>query len=223
MARQIFIGLMTEGTTDQQFLKSIVERTFDDIKFECETDVDIFDVEEIKLSTGTSFIEKVLEASSKGYNNFGMMILCVQADADNRSLHDTYNYKINPAILELKCQNEDEYCKLIVALVPIQEMEAWMLADKELFKREINTNKSDFELGIHRMPESIARPKEVIENAIRIAREDIVKRRRQALTISDLYLPLGQNIDIASLEKLPSFQDFKNNIREAFKSLNLLI
>ena len=58
MAKQIFIGLMREGSTDQLFLKSIIERTFDDIRFECNTDIDIFEIEEIKTSKGTSFIER---------------------------------------------------------------------------------------------------------------------------------------------------------------------
>lgn len=36
----------------------------------------------------------------------------------------------------------------------IQMVEAWMLADKELLKSEIGTQKSDFELGILRAPKT---------------------------------------------------------------------
>ena len=222
MARQIFIGLMREGTTDQLFLKSIIERTFDNIKFECNADIDIFDIEEIKTSTGTTFIEKVLESCSKGFENFGMMILCVHADADNKKIEDTYRNKIIPALTELDTKPSDMYCKIVVALVPIQETEAWMLADKELLKQEIGTDKSDNELQFNRHPELIANPKEVIENAIRIAREGYPKRRRKDLTISELYLPIGQALDLEKLEILCSYQDFKSNIKDAFRKLNLL-
>jgi len=222
MARQIFIGLMREGTTDQLFLKSIIERTFDDIKFECNTDIDIFDIEEIKTSTGTTFNEKVLESASKGLENFGMMILCVHADADNKELEATYRNKIFPALVELEAKESNKYCKIVVALVPIQETEAWMLADKELLKQEIGTDKSDNELLFNRDPELIANPKEVIENAIRIAREGYPKRRRKDLTISELYLPIGQSLDLEKLETFCSYQDFKTNIKEAFRQLNLL-
>jgi hypothetical protein len=222
MARQIFIGLMREGSTDQLFLKSVIERTFDDIRFECNTDIDIFELEEIPISTGTTFIEKVLEAASKGYNDFGMMILCIHSDADNKKLEDTYRNRINPALEVLATKNDNEFCKIVVAVIPIQETEGWMLADKELLKRENGTEKSDNELQINRHPEAVANPKECIENAIRIAREGHTKRRRKDLTISELYLPIGQALDLDKLGVLSSYQDFKTNIKEAFRALNLL-
>ena len=40
MARQLFIGLITEGPTDVRFLQSVVERTFIDVAFECENDLE---------------------------------------------------------------------------------------------------------------------------------------------------------------------------------------
>ncbi len=97
-----------------------------------------------------------------------------------------------------------------------------MLADKELLKKEIGTKKTDNELGFGRMPEAIASPKEVIEKAIHIARADFTKRRRSDLTIADLYSPIGQSIDLDKLARLDSYQDFKNNIRDAFRKLKLL-
>lgn len=222
MAKQIFIGLMREGSTDQLFLKSVIERTFDEIRFECNTDIDIFEIEEIKTTAGTTFIDKVLEASSIGYNNFGMMILCVHSDADNKKLVDTYQNRINPALEVLSTKDDNYYCKVVVALVPIQETEAWMLADTELLKREIGTEKSDNELQINRQPESISNPKECIEAAIRIAREGYTKKRRKDLTISELYLPIGQALDLEKLNVLLSYQDFKKNITDAFRKLHLL-
>ncbi|WP_445082164.1 hypothetical protein [Candidatus Marithrix sp. Canyon 246] len=151
-----------------------------------------------------------------------MMILCVQTDADRKQLNDTYQHKINPCQVELEKQNENQYCKILVAVVPIQETEAWMLADKELLKKEINTDETDIKLGIHRAPESIANPKEVIENAIRVTRKNLTKKRRRNLSISDLYLPIGQGMDLKKLESLASYQDFKENIKKAFRKLNLL-
>ena len=77
-------------------------------------------------------------------------------------------------------------------------------------------------MGINRIPEQIASPKEVIETAIRIARADMTRRRRGNLTIGDLYLPIGQSVDLERLESLSSYRDFKSNIRNAFIQLNLL-
>lgn len=219
---QLFAGLFAEGKTDIDFLQNIVQKTLQDIAFECSGQFDI-EVLPIKIDkTNLDFVSQTLIASKKGIEEFGMQIICVHTDADNSTSENIYQNKINPVIIELEKQNDEDYCKILVAIVPIQETESWMLADKELLKQEIGTNRSDHELGINRFPEIIANPKEVISNAIRIARENITQRRRHHLTIADLYLPLGQSMDLDKLKDLSSYQDFKNNIREAFKKLNLL-
>ena len=220
---KIFAGLFTEGKTDIRFLQSIVQKTLEAVAFDdCSGKFDI-DLNPIEINkTGLGFIEQVLAASKKGQEDFCMMILCVQADADRKTLNDTYQYKINPCQVTLEKQPENEYCKILVAIVPIQETEAWMLADKELLKEEIGTNKTDNELEINRFPETIANPKEVIEKAIQIARKNLTRKRRKDLTIADLYSSIGQKIDLEKLESLPSYQNFKENVKKAFKNLNLL-
>ncbi len=218
---QLFVGLFTEGKTDNRFLKSIVERTIYKIaldkSIELEPYVQIIKIEE----KGNGFIEQVLAASRKGVDAFGIQFLCVHKDADNSSDENTFKNNINPADKRLKEQN-DEYCKILIPIIPIQETESWMLVDKELLKLQIGTNKSDNELGINRNPENIANPKEVIKNAIVIARKDLPKRKRKKLAISDLYAPIGKSINMKELEKLSSYQKFEANTRDAFKKLNLL-
>lgn len=220
--QQLIIGVITEGTTDWRFLENIIRRTFYEISYECKQIPDIYDIHFIESLEQKSFVNKVLEASKKGHYEFGITILCVQADADKTTLKNTYQYKINPAKEALKQQNEIEYCKIMVAIVPIQETESWMLADTELLKRQIGTTKTDTELGIHRTTEQTAKPKEVIQEAIRIARKDIAKHRRNDLTISELYQSIGEAIDLEKLESFESYQDFKSNVREAYKELGLL-
>lgn len=222
MTQQLFAGLFTEGTSDMFFLQSIVQRTLESVAFECSGQIDI-EVFPLKIAEkGLNFEEQVLNISQKGTEELGIQLLCVHSDADDITTKNTYLTKINPAKIELEKQNPDEYCTVFVALIPVQEMEAWMLADKELFKKEIGTDKNDAVLGIDNKPETIANPKEVIENAIRIAREGLTKKRRYDLNISHLYLPIGQSVDLIKLETLPSYLDFKENIRAAFRKLNLL-
>jgi len=222
MIKQVFIGLMTEGTTDNRFLESVVKRTFEEIGFECNGDIEI-DVRFISIEkTGIGFVEQVLTSSKKGVEQFGIMILCVHSDADNVNVLNTFQNKIIPAKHELNQRKGNEYCKILTPIVPVQMIESWMLADKELLKREIGTNKTDNELNINRPPEEIANPKILIEEAIRISREDLTKKRRKDLTIGELYLPIGQKISIEKLNTLPSFLKFKDSIREAYRDLNYL-
>ncbi len=220
--QQIYIGLMTEGKTDWRFFESIVIETFKEISFECNQVPEVYSVRFVKDLEEKKFIDKVLEASKKGVEEFGITILCVQADADTTTSKDTYQYKINPAKKILKEQNEEDYCKILVALVPLQETESWLLADKELFKNEIGTTKTNKQLGINRNPEAIANPKEIIQEAIRIVQKKNTKQRRDEINISELYKKIGDNLDLRKLDQLESYQDFKNNVREAYKELGLL-
>lgn len=218
---QLIIGLYTEGSTDVRFLTSIVERTFNYICCkECRGELDILGVQGIEITKST-FSEDIINASRKG-NDFGIMILCIHTDADNRTDTNAYQNKIIPALNALENCNED-ICKNIVSIVPIQMTESWMLADKDLFKKVIGgTNKSDNELEIYKAPEEYADPKEVIKTAIRIANQERPRRHRKDLSISDLYLQIGQSISISKLETVPSYAKFQDNIREALKRMNYL-
>lgn len=117
---------------------------------------------------------------------------------------------------------EDSVCKNLVAVVPVQMTEAWMLSDTSLLKKEIGTDKTDVELCIEKHPERYNDPKEVIRNAIRIGRQEFSRRSRHKLSIEELYAPIGQKISLASLETLPSYQKFRKTVRNSFKMMNLL-
>ena len=109
----------------------------------------------------------------------------------------------------------------MVAIVPVQMTESWMIADKKLLKEEIGVEKTDTELGIHLNPESITNPKELIEEIIRISKEDLSKRRRnKGLVISDLYQIIGQKLEFSELEKLSSYLKFKNSLKDKLQELN---
>jgi Domain of unknown function (DUF4276) len=218
----IIVGLFTEGSTDARFLERIVKNTLDDLVLECNTHTDT----SVKLitihKTGLSFVEQVLAASKQGCEEHNIHILCVHTDADDISVDNAYKYKINPAKNALKTQDEQAYCKILVAIVPVQEIEAWMLADKTVLKNELQTKKTDTQLGIHRHPESINNPKKAIENAIRIAQQDFSKKNNPKLTISTLYFVIGERLNIEKLETLPSYLLFKEEMKNAFRALNLL-
>jgi hypothetical protein len=217
---QIIIGLITEGSTDIRLLESIVERTFVDVGFECDTQIEVI-TPIINIEKGKGdFISQIENCCRRAFE-VGVMALCVHADADDISDNNVFVSKVNPAITAIVAL-EGDFCKILVPVIPVQMSECWMLADKQLLKDEIGTDMSDAELGINRRPESISDPKAVIENAIRIARKDMVKHRRQELPVSELYQPIGQKIELGKLESLPSYLKFKEAVRNAYRSLNYL-
>jgi Domain of unknown function (DUF4276) len=219
MSRFLIIGLMTEGPTDVRFLKSIVSRTFEDILYESEETIELYDVQHLNSKPGT-FVDKVLNAAEEAQLS-GITILCIHTDADSKTDEHTYINKITPAMESI--YEGVDICKNIVPIVPVYMTESWMLADIDLLKEEIMTTKTNNELGLTRSPESIADPKTVIKNAINIAQADVSKRRRRyELSVGDIYLPLGQKIDIRKLEMLPSYTKFRNDIYDLLKTLHFI-
>lgn len=220
MRNLLFVGLITEGNTDIRFLESIIKKTFDSIAFDAVGDIEI-ELVSITLNK-TNFVEDVLTAARKGVEEYGITVLCVHTDADDINDNSVYQNKITPALNALKKDTNPDICHNLVPVVPVQMTESWMLADKDLLKKQIGSTLTDFQLGIHKAPETISDPKRTIAEAIRIARQGITQRRRSDLTISDLYLPIGQNMNLIKLELLPSYLKFKNDVVRIFKNLNYL-
>jgi Domain of unknown function (DUF4276) len=220
MSNFILATLYTEGTTDLRFLNSVVERTLEQLAYDCSGDIETR-LELINFDkTGQSFNNQVLQAARVSTSKYSSLILFVHTDSDHDNDSKVFESKIIPAINFLNIQTES-VCKHIVAIVPIQMTESWMIADKELLKSEIGLENSDSELGIHSNPETINNPKNVIENIIRISKEDLTKRKRnKGLDISDLYQIIGQKINLSELEKLSSYNKFKQSLIEKLKELN---
>ena len=220
MAQQIIIGLTAEGTTDNAFLKNVIYRIASDIALECSKDVEIFDVQIID-AYGATFVEKTIAALRKAYGY--THAVCIHTDADGRTNQNVLRNKFLPLKVEMSKLSHEEICDVVIPTIPVQMIESWMLADKSLFKELIDAKQiSDKDLSIDKMPEQYADPKAVINNAIQVSLSKHGKRRRDRVVIGDLYEILGNSVSIAALRKLPSFREFEENMRTAFRKLNLL-
>ncbi len=218
MVHKILAGFFAEGPTDHRFLGAVVKRTLENIALEFNDTVEILDVTRLD-SSAAGFSAQVVDVARQAWLTYGISIVCVHTDADHRSDAVAWANKFAPALDAIT--SAANVCKIIVPVLPVQMMEAWMLADVELLKRQIGSQKSRQELGLHRPPESIADPKRVIEDAIRVAREDMPRRRRTELTRSDLYQPIGSAISLAELTSLASYRKFCQGVRQAYRTLNI--
>lgn len=219
---QLFIGLIAEGPTDIRFLKTVIYKSIQELSWRCENQIEIFDIQEISAD-GDSFSEKMLAASKSALQDYGINILCVHADSDTRLIKDVMDNKFAPFFEALKGLSDEEYCKHIIPTIPIQMIESWMLADKELLKQLINAiGTRNIDLGIEKDPESYSDPKCTIENAIRIAMSGKSKKKRDQISILDLYELLGDRLKLDKLRAIPSFVNFENNVINVFKTMNLM-
>ncbi|MCU7243758.1 MAG: DUF4276 family protein [Microcystis aeruginosa WS75] len=215
--KQIIIALATEGSSDHRFLPNIIKRTFERVALDGQQEIEIFDPICLPQISRENIREKAKKYASQAVEQ-GAMVLCFHADADDKTDENAFKERINPAFNAIKSDKGD-LCKNLVAIVPIQMTEAWMLADKELLKKQLCTKKSDSELAIDKHPESFSNPKETIKNAINKAREGIAKRYRNKLKIDDLYSPLATTIELSKLESLSSYKKFEEAVRDIFPQL----
>ncbi|MFM2028188.1 MAG: hypothetical protein RLZZ339_2905 [Cyanobacteriota bacterium] len=139
--KQIIIALATEGSSDHRFLPNIIQRTFERVAFDGQQEIEIFEPICLPQISGENIREKAKKYASQAVEK-GAMVLCFHADADDKTDENAFKERINPAFNAIK-SDERDLCKNLVAIVPIQMTEAWILADKELLKKELCTNKSD--------------------------------------------------------------------------------
>ena len=218
MSNILQIAYTTEGNTDERFLGSIIEKTFESLLFESDIEIEIHPPVHVK-GEGKPFNEKIKAVATK-YNYFH--VICVHCDSDDPAIDFVLKHKINPAFKLV--DDTENACNNLVAVIPVQMTEAWMLVDIDLFLGEINTNKSCDELNLPcktSQIENIANPKIRIEEALRKAQINLSKRRSK-IKIADLYTPISQKLTMARLEQLPSFRAFKENVKSSLIYLNYL-
>ncbi len=214
---QMFIGFFGEGTTDYRFLMPVIENSLKMIFEKSNFDID-FNLIEIHISkSGLSFPEQVAEAAKKAHNDYGVSLLIIHADADSETHERALSERIEPAINYINSIQTYELCKEIVPIIPVHETEAWMLADTDLIRRKIGTVLSVAELRLPNNPERVSRPKELLQRIIEQVQASRSKRRRREMTISDLYQPIGSELDVKLLKRLTSFSQFYSNLEQYFK------
>jgi Domain of unknown function (DUF4276) len=188
---------------------------------DCHGEIEVL-LEPIPKSLGPKrFVEQVEAASKIGVEEFGMTLLCVHVDADSHSPEKVIKEKIQPAKHRLS-ELGSEHCSEMLAVIPVQMTESWMLADLDVLKTEIGTTMPNDKLGFHRKPEEIADPKGVINAAIHMVKADLPKKRQASLAITDLYAIMGNKISLEKLATLPSYQHFRAQVEDFFRGKGLL-
>ena len=219
MSNILQIGYTTEGTTDIRFLGNVIQKTFENVVLRCNTEIDVYQPEFLKKE-GTGFVNQIVSLTIK-YSYFH--VICIHCDSDSPTIDKRMQFNIDPAFSAVE-DIEGNVCKNLVAVIPVQMTEAWMLADTKLLKEKIGTDKSDSELALPTKAnqiESISDSKATIGNALRIAQSE-QSRRRKKLQISDLYSPVSQELTIEKLQQLSSYNNFEQNVLAAIKKLNYM-
>jgi hypothetical protein len=191
-------GIFAEGPTDHRFLSSLVERLLEFLgqeelqtKFNVATPINIGMPSRPKTTAD--------EAILRFWDSCTLFI--VHRDGEGDPLNAFQQY-IEPSLTTVK-QKYSEV--IVVSCIPEREIEAWMLADSQVFSQLVTAWKPT----LPQDPEKVLDPKQILEQ--------ILKTKGQR--INEAYQFFGEYIDFEALRRLNSFQQFETELRLAIRAL----
>jgi hypothetical protein len=213
------LGLYAEGPTDYDFLPPVIQRTAEQILISHEQftlEALIYPINLPKDNQDSNILRAAKEACN--YH-----VLIVHSDADHPTADKAKMERFNPGY-ELVQQCNESACKHLLPIIPIQTIEAWMMADHQLLRTKIGTRLSISDLEIPdkaKHVEHIADPKQKLKEIVRKAQASRSKRHHDA-DIRFLYQPLGEEIKLDRLKHVPSYAQFVQDLTSTLQSLNLI-
>lgn len=187
-------------------------------------DVDCLVSVQGRYDKSEGFSTGVIKASKEAMEIFGATTLAVHADADTLSYEERRDTNFAKLLETVKNLDSEKYCTVITPVIPVRMIEAWMLADRDLLRKELGTSMTNAQLEIDGDPESFADPKQKIVEAIRKASENAThKKPVNKIDISDLYQIMGKKLGLDQLERLDSFKKFEQEILTTFKNIGLRV
>lgn len=217
--KTLTVALYAEGPTDYRFLPVIFQRTAERILCNSRaSDVEVLEPILLGKVIGDTEEEKVLKAAEKAY---GMHALAIHFDADYSNITRTLQNRFNKG-LQAVISTHLIVCKDLIPIIPVRNIEAWLLCDYDAFCRVVGTRLTANELGIPNQPkmvENLSDPKQVYRNAVRKA----LQVRGKSGNPGDYYERLGREISLDNLAILPAFQVFSQYLEVVLKRLNFIL
>lgn len=220
----LITALYAEGRTDERFLPVILQRTLVDLLgHRSNRVVDVWLPMLVKPDQKSSRAEDILAVARKAT---GSHLLFVHADADHLTWTKALSERVLPGIslVQERLTAGEAVCRDLVPVIPVQMVEAWMLADPEALRATVGTVLSPDELGIPMQAHEIegeARPKERLAAIMRAAYAQRPRRRR-SVNIGDLYQPLADQVSLERLNRLPAYRQLVGDLTTALTSLGFI-
>lgn len=220
--RNLGLALYAEGPTDYYFLRPLLLRVCEDICLrEARTNVDVSEVLALDHPPALDDArreDRITEAARLALGAWN--VLFIHADGASNPAR-MLREQVDPALQKLGARFGRATAG--VPVVPVRETEAWAIVDGDALRKVFDTRLSDTEMGLPASAREIERvpdPKEVLENACKLATQP--GRRRKPASASPYLNALGEQISLERLRGLEAFQRFESDLRDALARLNVL-
>lgn len=196
------VGLFAEGPTDYHFLQGILDFLVEEIAVELFAGgfqiAPALGIDAPRSLRDRSREERIAAAIDASWDECTLFVIHADGAGDpDRARRE----QVMPGIARALAVHPE---LASVACVPVRETEAWMLADPRAFSRLFETKRVPA-LPAH--PEAESDPKKILREAlVGMGARGVVTR---------YYADLGKETNLAELRRLPAFQRFGTELREA--------
>lgn len=219
--RMLILALYPEGSTDARFLPPIIQRTAERII--AQYGQDVVDVSELVIVPKQQHQRREACILSAARHVCHCHALIVHSDADERTPDRALSERIQPGF-DLVSRSNEEVCKHLIPVIPVQMIEAWMLADQSALCQVIGTDLSPQNLGLPSRPTEVERdanPKRTLNAVIQRAISARPHRRRQ-LDFSTRQESLARTVNLDTLYSVPSYREFILNFKKTLAELKFI-
>ena len=217
----LVVALYAEGSTDDRFLSPIIQRTAESIIAQYgQNVVDVLEPVIVPSQPHQHREECIFSAACYAH---GYHALIVHSDADDRTPDRALFERIQPGF-DLVSRTDQEACKHLIPVIPVQMIEAWMLVDHNALCEVIGTNLSPQILGLPSRSAEVERdanPKQTLKEVIQKALSHRPQRRRQ-LDFTTRQESLARRINLNILYSVPSYREFFINFKKTLAELNFI-
>ncbi len=223
MSHYLGLALFAEGPTDHQFLRPLLERFTEDLCLtrarglvELPSMIELHSPRRVKDSDRAT---RIREAARDAWGSFHILFIHSDGGGDPTLAEENC---IDPARRAIR---EDvglgEGSTRTVAVVPVRETEAWMLADGDAIREAFGTTLTNARLGLPsqaRAVETILDPKVELERILLAVLGRVSRRSR----LPNYLATIGQSVRFEKLREVPSFKSFEEQFTAALTDLAYL-
>jgi hypothetical protein len=218
--RALSLALYCEGNSDKSFLPGIIEKTTDHIILTYATQYRVVSSVEIIKVAKQKHGQDILEAAKKAY---GRDVLIVHKDADRCTYDERKEQSFDPGKVSVLNETKD-VCKNLIPIIPVREVEAWMIADPQILLELLEIKERIQNLTLPKkavLVESVSDPKAILNTVIRKAEHE-QRRKFGSDDIKDLFQQLGEEIRLERLMQVPAYKYFARDLAEMLAVLGVI-
>lgn len=211
------MALYCEGNTDKYFLPKIIERTAEKIiRIRATNYVDVLPVtvmDVAKQQQGKDILEVAMQAC--GYD-----VLFVHKYADSRTYEETRVQCFEPGCTLVQSCREG-VCENLIPIIPVREVEAWMIADPEVLRELLEIKERLQNLHLPRravLVESDSDPKATLNRVIAKAESE----RRRKINRASFYESLALEVRLERLDQVPAYRKFLDELSGILLNLGII-